>query len=235
MFEMEILGIKISIEVIIIGIFAVCFILCFLFTKGINVLSKKITEKNKPKLLLSEEVYKSYCDELSKQVDDLCLCSQSGFEEKSHNDSIIKFKVGKTQDNELVCHRIKEVKKYTGNEYGIFTPNIPGSLEILDRIPIDEIMFFKETGSLQYTTSVSGGGVNVSGAITGGLIAGDVGAIIGSRQEVTSKTETHDDRTVVLKLTNGKEKIYDYRYYRCFMELIPEKEYSFLMMKKMGM
>lgn len=193
---------------------------------------KKGKEKGMSEILEAAKQYDRYCEHLLKQEEDLCLSSKSSVEEKGYDGSIIRFVAGLTQDDILVCYKIEEVKKYTKNQYGVILQNIPGSLTVLDRIPTDEILFFREMGSLQYTTSVHGGGVNVGGAIVGGLIGGDVGAIIGSRQGVVSKTEEHDGRTAMIKLTNGKEKVYDYRYYQCFTEIIPQKEYSYLIMKK---
>lgn len=121
--------------------------------------------------------------------------------------------------------------------------------EILDTentivtIHADKIIFFQEKGDIQYSTSVtggggSGGGVNASGAFIGGLLFGDVGAILGSRagtelhiNPIQSQTQEHDNRYVVLRYkgTSGNiiEEKFAYHYYdKVFMKLIPEKEYS---------
>lgn len=84
-------------------IIIILFVACFLFIIGIDVLDKKFVEKNKLKLLDADDEYKRYCNELSKQVDDLYLCSQSGFEEKSKYGSTIRFVAAITQDDELRC------------------------------------------------------------------------------------------------------------------------------------
>ena len=202
----------------------------FIYRKQIKM---KLNSKYYSESQSMNNEYYDLCDEL--EVQEKTLYPQNVVAEYCGDNSVIK--LGKTAEDMLVCYKFTPVKKY--KEYGFIKnktePNKAGCLQTIEEYSINEIMFFKEAGSLQYTTSVSGGGVNVGGAIAGGLIGGDVGAIIGSRQEITSKTKTHDDRTVLLKFTNGKEKIFKYKYYQGFIELIPEKEYSFLMMKKMGM
>lgn len=148
----------------------------------------------------------------------------------------VALKIGLTQKDDLILYNLykpeKEKVEYEP-EFRIIPPN-PGKITVLERYAVKQIMFFREVGSVQYTTSVNGGGVNLAGAVVGGMVAGAAGAVIGSRQAVTSSTETHDDRKVVLKLNDGREKVYDYKYYDYFIKLIPEKEYSFVMAKSQG-
>lgn len=71
------------------------------------------------------------------------------------------------------------------------------------RISLSSIVAFEQIGDVHYTTDVSGGGSSLTGAIIGGVIAGGAGAIIGSRQAVTSSTREIDDRATVLKYRAG--------------------------------
>lgn len=102
-------------------------------------------------------------------------------------------------------------------------------------IPLKNIRYFKKTGDIRYETVLSGGGgggSSIKGAVVGGLIAGDAGAVIGSRKRVEaihSTTVEHDTRGTVLKymkddvLTsmNLNVEIYD-----IFEQIIPGKAYD---------
>lgn len=104
-------------------------------------------------------------------------------------------------------------------------------------IPLEDFIYFKKEGSVQYTTEVSGGGTSLGGAVIGGLIGGAVvggaiasatGAIIGSRKSVKSQTVEHDNRVTIIKTrTNeytGVAELYD-----VLMEILPEKEFSYIL------
>ncbi len=114
------------------------------------------------------------------------------------------------------------------------------------QIDIDKILYYKSEGSLRYEQQVTGGGgagVNYGGAIVGGLLFGDVGAMIGSRRneevkEIETKTITHDDRIVLLAL-KAKGKSYqigfDINSEMVFDWLIPEKQYDYVISKRREM
>ena len=73
-----------------------------------------------------------------------------------------------------------------------------------------------------------GGGISIGGAIIGGMIAGDVGAIVGSRQgtaEIKSELVTHDSRCTILKTKTTSLRM-SFEAYDVLSELIPEKEYN---------
>lgn len=104
-------------------------------------------------------------------------------------------------------------------------------------IPVDQIICFYKEGDVQYTTKVSGGGgggSSLTGALVGGLIAGETGAIIGSRKknkEIKSTVVTaHNDRKVVIRYNeNGSVKILsredkEFEIYDYLLEKIPEKD-----------
>ena len=79
----------------------------------------------------------------------------------------------------------------------------------LVEININDIVDLVQEGNLNYVTEVSGGGgggSSVSGAIVGGILAGEAGAIIGSRKPtdpIKSTTRKIDDRVTKLKISNG--------------------------------
>ncbi len=110
-------------------------------------------------------------------------------------------------------------------------------------IRIDEILFYKQEGSLHYEQSVSGsGGTSNSygGAIVGGLLFGAAGAIIGSRKNetpvnISSTTIKHDTRVVVLSVKrNGK--LYNISFpvetEGAFDWIIPDKQYDYVVSKR---
>ncbi len=111
-----------------------------------------------------------------------------------------------------------------------------GKIEILYKEDISKIKYWKETGSLQYTSNISGGGsngLNTEGAIGGAILGGATGAIIGATigsQTDPIKTETveHDSRKIELVLTNAVQKTFPYSYRDAFIKIIPDKEYSYL-------
>lgn len=137
-----------------------------------------------------------------------------------------------------------------GSEYSIYLANIinpeeysikyidNGTAEIIEpregkiiseKYLKRDILFWREIGDVRYISNVSGGGSSIKGAVAGAVIAGDAGAIIGSRKGVTTETKEIDTRELVLKLTNGTEKKLTYIYKDALMNVIPEKEYSYVM------
>ncbi len=98
----------------------------------------------------------------------------------------------------------------------------------LKSIPIDSILYFEEVGELRKYTTVSGGGSSLKGASLGYAIAEDVGAIIGSREPVTTNVVSEDDRRIELiyKNTEGGIENLEFKHdaYNVFKKLIPLKE-----------
>ena len=110
---------------------------------------------------------------------------------------------------------------------------LPSDFEYL-AIPIDRIQYYAKEGDVQYTSQISGGGgggTSLSGAIVGGLVAGSVGAVIGSRQQVNpikTTTQMHDSRRTVLKYFGDEGlavMIFDgFDAYNFFQKSMPEKD-----------
>ena len=107
-------------------------------------------------------------------------------------------------------------------------------IAILDCIDISDIVYFKTVGDVSYVTNVESTGINVKGAAIGAAVAGDAGAIIGSRPKITSKVEEKDNRYVELKYKdNGTIKTleFDYTALSIFRNLFPEKEFEYVNFK----
>ena len=100
-------------------------------------------------------------------------------------------------------------------------------------ISINDIKYYRLIGQKYVTTEITGGGgggSSIKGAVIDGLIAGDVGAIAGSRKAVgeTKGTSTvHDEQVVLLYSTDLKQVMtFNSNAYRLFTKLIPEKDYE---------
>lgn len=111
----------------------------------------------------------------------------------------------------------------------------------IEEIKSKDIKYYKKEGDIQYQTIVSGGGgggSNIAGAVVGGVLAGEAGAVIGSRnrvEEIKSETVTHDTRQTVFKyFDNGdlKTRIYPLDMFDIFEALIPDKEYNIVIQKE---
>ena len=93
------------------------------------------------------------------------------------------------------------------------------------RIPLDRIEKFERGGEVYRDTRVSGG-IDLGGAVAGGLLMGGIGAVIGGMVPVTSTTVTHDTRETLL-LLEGVESLAIYfpmEAYDVFLRLMPAKE-----------
>ena len=102
-------------------------------------------------------------------------------------------------------------------------------------IPVSQIEYFSKQGEIFRENKISGGGgggSSIGGAVAGGLIAGETGAIIGSRKkvnEIKSELITHDSRETFLNYFVGNERhslFFDHVAFQIFNDLIPEKEFS---------
>lgn len=100
-------------------------------------------------------------------------------------------------------------------------------------ILIDKIKYFRLVGQKYVTTEITGGGgggSSLKGAVIGGLIAGYVGAVIGSRKaidKVKGTSTVHDEQVVLLYSSDLKQVItFNSNAYSILTKLIPEKEYE---------
>ncbi len=126
-------------------------------------------------------------------------------------------------------------------------------------IPLTNIEYFAMSGETYATTEISGGGgtiggTSIPGAIVGGMIAGEAGAVIGSRKKGTidpikSYTSVHDERECYIKfrkedgsldevVCKHNERLVESRkqfvnaaelFYDSLKKIIPEKEYTYIL------
>lgn len=114
-------------------------------------------------------------------------------------------------------------------EYETSSMSKPDISELkLKSIPIDSILYFEEVGELRKYTTISGGGSSLKGALLGYAIADDVGAIIGSREPITTNVVSEDDRRVELIYRDENNEVTNLEFmhdaYDVFKKLIPLKE-----------
>lgn len=108
-------------------------------------------------------------------------------------------------------------------------------------IPVSNIQCFSAEGDVQYTTRISGGGgggSTITGAIVGGLLAGETGAIVGSRKkvaEIKSESITHDSRNTLIRYYRENELLtisYDgFDVYNYLLKKMPEKDLLSMQLK----
>lgn len=91
----------------------------------------------------------------------------------------------------------------------------------------DDIKYYQKEGSKRKEQHISGGGSSLKGAIVGGLVAGDAGAVIGSRKEIETDYVDVDDREILVTMNDGKQiELVDLECYELLLDYIPEKEYD---------
>jgi len=107
---------------------------------------------------------------------------------------------------------------------------------MIKEIKLDNIDFFTVDGDLIQELEISGGGgynLSIPGVVIGGLIAGNVGAILGGRtsvKEIQSNTKTIDNRELILfyKDENNQYQIikFNYAHLNILRRLISSKDYD---------
>lgn len=141
-------------------------------------------------------------------------------------------------DEKAVCRIVfieQDVNEITKRLPQYSRLKVNGSSSSAMKIAIDNIRYFKIEGSLQYVSDVSGGGVNLQGAVAGALIGGGAAAIIGSQLGTETRTEIAelDGRKITL-VYKGDEQWYNIevktdspeKTIAAFRQLIPQKEES---------
>lgn len=112
-----------------------------------------------------------------------------------------------------------------------YSQKIPQTIQE-DIYDIEEVRHYQITGSQrseQYITGGGGGGSSLKGAVIGGVIAGDAGAIIGSRKKVDEVKTTYknvDDRAIKITFENDTTTYVSFNCYEYLLDHIPEKEYE---------
>lgn len=108
-------------------------------------------------------------------------------------------------------------------------------------IKYNNIKYYTKDGSISYTNEITNTGKNISlsGAVIGGLLAGDVGAIVGSRKDMNklkNNTIRHDDTHTYICYNENEEiklaVVKGNEFYNTIQQSIPEMEYNYLLYKK---
>lgn len=92
-----------------------------------------------------------------------------------------------------------------------------------ENILINDIVSYNIIGDAY--TNVTGGGSSIKGAVAGAVIAGNTGAVVGSRKEV--KSERVDNRKTVLtykEMGKVKTMFFSPNTYEILLKLIPQKD-----------
>lgn len=138
-------------------------------------------------------------------------------------------------NNNLVIYECDKPRKYFADdvEYGstkikkIIRNNYRGKITEKETIPISSIVYYTKDGDVKYTTRTESSGNNIKGAIVGGVIAGQAGAVIGSRGKTSTYTDKHDSRCTIIK-TENDEKRYPISLYDGLVKIIPDKELTYI-------
>jgi hypothetical protein len=114
----------------------------------------------------------------------------------------------------------------------------------LTKIPVDCVSYYCKEGDRQYTTSIQGGGgggTSITGAIIGGLIAGEAGAIIGSRKQaapITSTVQVHDSRKTYLAYFHEEKlitiEIAGHDAYNYLLKNVPHKDIKVVQLRSVS-
>ena len=114
-------------------------------------------------------------------------------------------------------------------EYETSASHKPDITELkLRTIPITDILYFEEIGELRKYTKLSGGGSSLKGGLIGYVLAGDAGAIVGSRESIKTEVVSEDDRRIELIYKNQDGEIENLEFthdgHKVLKQLIPSKD-----------
>lgn len=95
------------------------------------------------------------------------------------------------------------------------------------KLNLDDIVCFSRYGDFYTSLNISGGDSSYGRAAMGYLLAGAAGAIIASRNSISSRTEVHDNRETLIFINEGEGEKYLFfepDFYDFLMHIIPSKE-----------
>jgi len=209
---------------IILIILGVICVILYLFAKKMGQIDQSIIEKRMEPINKMnteyEEKLKQWCTE---------------------ND--ITFKDNNTQTSEIWVNQ-RPGYIWFSNKGIVFCPdsiNCGTPIDIENNIILikyDKIKYFTKDGTVSYTNEIvdNGKNISISGAVIGGLIAGEAGAIIGSRKDmnkIENITVKHDETNTYIYFERDNEiklvEIKGNEFYQRILHLIPEKEYYYLL------
>lgn len=207
--------------------FSVIFVAVFCVFWGFSIMYKdakqqKQWEEEKKKKL---EDWKEPYEEYSKKYDKVLKIYQESKYYLTSN--AIHYAI---IDNKIHSMSFKPTLDLIVN-YSYNLGKIPSEIEekIYD---LDKVKYYQLEGSVhkeQHITGGGGGGSSIKGAVVGSLVAGDVGAIVGSRKkvdEIQTTYKTIDDRKVILNFKDDTYIHLDYKFYEMLLDIMPEKDYD---------
>lgn len=161
------------------------------------------------------------------------------------NENNVLFKDNITRTSEIWVNKLPGYIWFSNKDI-VFCPdalNCGTEMDVANsiiHIKYDNIKYFTKDGTISYTNEIidNGKNISVSGAVIGGLIAGEAGAIIGSRKDM-NKIENvivkHDEIYTYIYFERDNEiklvEIKGNEFYQRLLHLIPEKEYYYLLNK----
>lgn len=211
---------------IILGLMGIIVYLFYLFAKKLGEIDQRIIEKrmepiNKMNAKYEEKI-KIWCDKNN-----------------------VFFKENITKTGEIWVNQLPGYIWFSNKDI-VFCPdalNCGTEMDVENRIifiKYDNIKYFTKDGTVSFTNEIinNGKNISVSGAVIGGLIAGETGAIIGSRKDmnkIENETVKHDEIYTYIYFEKDNEvklvEIKGSESYRRILNLIPEKEYYYLLSK----
>lgn len=172
----------------------------------------------------------------------------SEYEEKIKfwcNNNNVLFKENITKTDEIWVNQSPGYIWFSNKDI-VFCPdalNCGTEMDVANRIILikyDKIKYFTKDGTVSYTNEIidNGKNISISGAVIGGLVAGEAGAIIGSRKDmnkIENVTVKHDEiYTYIYFEGNNDIKLVEIKgseFYHHLLHLMPEKEYFYLLNK----
>ncbi len=228
-----------EVTVVCIAISSICF-LVFIWLVAVikrsRKLQKQAAERFVEKKKKFEELKKEYSAKLDKEVE-LEIGKEQGtkVEKRQLSDNLCTYVIKTAKLFKTFDVRSPELLwiKNANNQIVDYHDVSKGGIEDYKVFYLPDIMYWTVNGSLQYSSKVSGGGLNAEGAIKGAIYAGVTGAVIGAAAGSQIRTENvkNDSREIILVLKDGTQTKYSYYYYDTFVKLLPEKEYSYVTTK----
>ena len=202
-----------------------------------NKIDKKVKESRDLFVQENQEKYNKLVNDYNKEKEE--LLKKHGIEVNEyipfgqHLDNINVVQIDKKGITILL--KLKELYKYNVYHFNYDSTDINrdvSNVKYKVYIPLSKLKYYKINGSEREQQIISGGGgggSSIGGAIVGGMIAGDTGAIIGSRKKVEEIKTTYkkiDDREIELFLEDNTSFKLNYKFYEELLKNMPQKDYD---------
>lgn len=208
-------------------------IICVVLLIILYFIAKKLSQRQQVTLEKMAEPINKMNNEYEEKIKVWC------------NENDVLFKDNITRTSEIWVNQLPGYIWFSNKDI-VFCPdalncgtemNVANSIIL---IKYDNIKYFTKDGTISYTNEIidNGKNISVSGAVIGGLIAGEAGVIIGSRKDM-NKIENvivkHDEIYTYIYFERDNEiklvEIKGNEFYQRILHLMPEKEYYYLLNK----